>query len=717
MAISKAKYLLLTATFSSLFVLAAHAQDPPTRVADLNYITGNVSIQPAGADDWSPAVVNRPFTTGDNLWADTDARAELHLNNAVLRLGPQSSMGFLNLDDHFVQIRFTQGELVLRARHLADGDTFEVDTPNAAITISHGGEYRFNADPDAATTWVVVRRGQADVTGGGQAFTLNANNSAQLSGTDQLAYDVQFAPQPDWFEAWAEDRDAHEARSQSARYLPPGVIGYQELDTYGTWRDTPGYGPVWYPTVDTGWAPYRNGHWAWIEPWGWSWVDDAPWGFAPAHYGRWAYLAGGWGWIPGPLAIVAGGPTMMAPVYAPALVAFIGGGGWGASLSFGGPAVGWVPLGPGEVYAPAYQVSPSYFRTVNVSSTTIVNTVNITNVYNNVYVNKNVTNVTVNQRFANMTAPNAVTAMPQNAFASGRPVKQMGASVPRNQVGQIQNAAMTVAPSVAPVRQALAPVAGNGPAPRPPTRAISVQAVAKVAPPAPPVPFAAKQAALQQNAGKPLNIPAIRQTLPPARTVVSAPTVRVAPPARQVVPPVRPAQAAPPATPAYRPPAATPPAQPAPQSNPRPVQPNTPATPAYRPPAATPPAQPAPQSNPRPVQPNTPATPAYRPPAATPPAQPAPQSNPRPVQPNTPATPAYRPPAATPPAQPAPQSNPRPVQPNTPATPAYRPPAATPPAQPAPQTRPVQPPPQSQQKPTAKPTQKPKKDDEKDKPK
>jgi hypothetical protein len=659
------KHLLLTATFSTLFVLTANAQDPPTRVADLNYVAGNVSMQPAGAEDWSSAVMNRPFTTGDNLWADSDGRAELHLNNATLRLGPLSSLGFLNLDDHIAQIRFTQGELSLRVRHLRDDESFEVDTPNAAITILREGEYRFNADPDAVTTWVVVRRGQAEVTGGGQAFTLNPGNGAQLSGTDQLAYDVQVAPQVDDLEAWCEDRDAREARVTSARYLPPDVIGYEELDSYGNWRDTPGYGAVWYPTVDAGWAPYSDGHWAWIEPWGWSWVDNSPWGFAPSHYGRWAYVAGGWGWIPGPVAIVAGG-SPLAAVYAPALVAFIGGGGWGASLSFGGPAVGWVALGPGEVYAPAYQVSQNYFRTVNVSSTTIVNTVNITNVYNNVYVNKSV-NVTVNQRFANMTAPNAVTAMPQNAFASGRPVKQAGVAVPKNQVGQIQTATMTVAPTVAPVKQALAPTAGARPAPRPPARAISAPVVAKVAPPPPPVSFAAKQSALQQNLGRPVNLPAIRQALPPARAAVTAPPVRVAPPARQVVPTVRPAQAAQP-TPANRPPA----------------QPNAPATPAYRPPA----------------QPNAPATPAYRPPA----------------QPNPAPTPTYRPDADKPKAP----SNPRPAQPNPAPTPAYRPPAQPnpPAAQPAPPSnpRPVQPPPQQQpQRPPAKTTQKPKKDTEKPK--
>jgi hypothetical protein len=673
------KRVLLAATLSGLFLSTTQAQDPPSRVADLNYVTGNVSIQPAGADDWAPAAVNRPFTTGDNLWADTDGRAELHLNNATLRVGAQSSLGFLNLDDHFAQIRFSQGEFFLRVRRLGDDDSFEVDTPNAAITILREGEYRFNADPDAGTTGVVVRHGEAEITGGGQAFTVRAGNSAQLSGTDQLAYDVGTVPPPDDLDGWCEDRDNREARMQTARYLPPDVIGYEELDSYGDWRDTPGYGAVWYPRVYAGWAPYHDGHWAWVEPWGWTWVDDAPWGFAPSHYGRWAYANGGWGWVPGPMAIMAGRPSVAAVVYAPALVAFIGGGGWGASLSIGGPAVGWVPLGPGEVYAPSYAISQNYFRTVNVSNTTVVNTVNITNVYNTVYVNKSVTNITVNQHFANMAAPNAVTAMPQNSFASGRPVKQGGISVPAAQVAQV-SAHMAVAPSVAPVKQALAPTAGARPAPRPPASAASVQVVAKKTPPPAPVPFAAKQAALQQNAGRPLNMQTVRQSVPPAR-VAAAPAVKVAPPSRPVTPQVHSAPPAPPARtpapaamPANRPPAATPaaPPRPTPQSNPRPVQPAPQPTPAYRPPAATPPpARTAPESNPRPTQPAP--QPQSRPAERPAPSAPQPQQRPaeRPAPPPTQPRPAERP---------APQNNPRP-------------PAAAP----------------------AKPTQKPKKETEKEK--
>ncbi|MGI8746549.1 MAG: DUF6600 domain-containing protein [Bryobacteraceae bacterium] len=126
----------------------------------------------------------------------------------------------------------------------------------------------------------------------------------------------------------------------------------------------------------------RYGHWAWIEPWGWTWVDDAPWGFAPFHYGRWAVIGGGWGWIPG--------PARVRPVYAPALVAWVGGPRFNLSISVGGGGggVAWFPLGPREVYVPGYRASPAYINRVNTTNTTI-NNVNVTNVYNNT----NVTNV------------------------------------------------------------------------------------------------------------------------------------------------------------------------------------------------------------------------------------------------------------------------------------------------------------------------------------
>ena len=78
------------------------------------------------------------------------------------------------------------------------------------------------------------------------------------------------------------------------------MTGYEELDSYGEWTAVTTYGEVWFPTsVPANWAPYREGRWVWIEPWGWNWVDDAPWGFTPFHYGRWARVEDRWAWVPG----------------------------------------------------------------------------------------------------------------------------------------------------------------------------------------------------------------------------------------------------------------------------------------------------------------------------------------------------------------------------------------------------------------------------------
>src|SRR5262245_53156404 len=104
-------------------------QDPPSRVARLNYSSGSVSFQPGGQGDWVTVVPNRPLTTGDNLWADKDSRAELHVGSTGIRLDSETSVSFLDLDDHTLQLRLSLGAVELRVRHLDDGDLLEVDTP------------------------------------------------------------------------------------------------------------------------------------------------------------------------------------------------------------------------------------------------------------------------------------------------------------------------------------------------------------------------------------------------------------------------------------------------------------------------------------------------------------------------------------------------------------------------------------------------------------
>jgi uncharacterized protein DUF6600 len=514
---------------------AADEDDPPSRVARLSYTHGNVSFNPAGTDDWVTAVVNRPITTGDKLWADNGARAELNIGSAVIRLSSNTGFSFLNLDDRTTQIRVTEGTLNVRVRRLDDDETFEIDTPNLAFSVLRSGSYKINVNEAGDATVVVVRDGQGEVTGGGSAYTIHPREIGTFAGIDQLDADVQrFGDDQDDFDHWCYDRDRHAEHSTSARYVSTDVIGYDDLDDYGGWRPVPEYGTVWFPhTTVVGWAPYRYGHWVWISPWGWTWVDDEPWGFAPFHYGRWVVVGGVWGWVPSPPRPVVVGVAYVRPVYAPALVAWVGGPHFSVGIGIGGGGgvgVAWFPLGPRDVYCPSYHVSQRYVQNVNISNTTVINQTHITNVYNNVYVNKtvNVTNVT----YQNQTAVNAVTATSHEAFVSAQPVHSNMIRVNAREVASAPVAPLT--PTVAPQQRS---VLGGGAEARvrPPAVAVNRPVVAKTAPPPTPVSFTKQQQVMQANGGRPLAVSEMRrgqvETTQDARA-----NVRIAPPAQPSTP-------------------------------------------------------------------------------------------------------------------------------------------------------------------------------------
>jgi hypothetical protein len=508
---------------------AAEDDDPPGRVARLSYTHGTVSFNPGGTDDWVSAVVNRPLTTGDKLWTDNGARAELHIGSAAIRLSGNTGFSFLNLDDRMAQIRLTEGTLNLRVRRLETDETFEIDTPNLAFSILRPGNYKINVNEAGDSTVVVVREGEGEVTGGGSAYTIHPRETGKFAGIDQLDADIQrFGIDDDDFDRWSRDRDRREDRSQSSRYVSSDVIGYEDLDDNGGWRPVPEYGTVWFPhTVIVGWAPYRYGHWVWISPWGWTWVDDAPWGFAPFHYGRWVTVGGVWGWVPCP-------PRReidieyVRPVYAPALVAWVGGPHFsvGIGIGGGGGGVAWFPLAPREVYVPAYHVSRTYVTNVNVSNTTVNNTV-VNNYYNNVIVNKNVTNIT----YVNQTAPNGVTATSQQNFTSAQPVGRNMMRVDRREVESAQVNATT--PTVAPQQRSVLGAGATGAA-RPPARLQERQVVAKTPPPPAPVSFVKQQQEIQANGGRPPAVSQLRR-VPTENAQQDRPNIKIAP--AQLAPP------------------------------------------------------------------------------------------------------------------------------------------------------------------------------------
>src|SRR5438552_2382186 len=303
----KIKFFAFWILLAGIALLGATAaaqdeDDPPGRVARMNFSQGSVSFQPGGEGDWVSAVPNRPLTTGDNLWTDRNSRAELHVGSTSVRMGPETSLTFLQLDDRTAQFRLSDGSMILRVRHLDDDDLIEVDTPNAAFSVLKNGEYRIDVDRDGNESYITAWHGRGEVTGGGSSYVVVGGQRARFFGTDSLNYDIADIPRSDDFDDWAFDRDGREDRADASNYVSQEMTGYEDLDEYGRWRYVSDYGPVWIPaSIPVGWAPYRYGHWVWIRPWGWTWVDDEPWGFAPFHYGRWAYVENGWCWVPGPV--------------------------------------------------------------------------------------------------------------------------------------------------------------------------------------------------------------------------------------------------------------------------------------------------------------------------------------------------------------------------------------------------------------------------------
>lgn len=503
---------LLGALFVTASAMVAMA-DPPGRVARIDYMTGGVSVQPGGVKDWVNAELNRPLTSADRVWTDKDSRAELHLGTAYMRMSAETSVTLTNLSDEAVQVELDQGTLNLRVRHLYPREIYEIDTPNLAFTITKSGEYRFDVDPNGDVTLVTVRKGEGEATGENRAVKIRGGEQARFSGGTSLSHNIEEAPDRDGFDDWCRVRDRRQESYGSYRYVSPYVIGADDLDDYGTWRVVPSYGAIWVPAVAPGWAPYRYGHWIWVEPWGWTWVDDAPWGFAPCHYGRWVHYGGYWGWAPG--------PVIVRPVYAPALVAWFGGEHWGVGISFGGPSVGWFPLGYGEPYVPPYYVSRNYFHNVNVNNTRITNVTNITNIYNTTY---NTTNRTVRinnidnsvningnrnkvvMKYANREVPGAVTAVPRDVMANGRPVQRAALRLSDNDV---RSARIGMAAPVAPTKSGV--LGAGGPSQLPPAHVQPRNVVSRMTPPPAPIPFSARQQALEARPGHPLDSNTERQ--------------------------------------------------------------------------------------------------------------------------------------------------------------------------------------------------------------
>lgn len=386
---------VVVALIAGLGVVFWMNQEQTASAEDLPYagriqrVDGEVVFSDSLADadanaEWTAATANQPFSAGDRIYTRDNSRTSLAFSGRnFARLDPNTSLDIVSLGDRRTQLALRDGSAMFDIGYLGRNELFEVATPYGAVNFDEPGLYNVGFDNNG-NVLVSVLSGLAQVVGlggtgqisKGEMLTLAGQAASELllsrlNGQDAGRqvddyYRYQYPNSYDGryrnYDAYLDDPYAYDPyrRNASYQYASSTIPGINDLDYYGDWQNVDGYGNAWRPRVDSGWTPYQQGSWTNDYPYGPTWVSSEPWGYAPYHYGRWANVGNQWYWIPD--------GVNTTPAYAPALVAFV-------PLNDANQ-IGWVPLGPGDTYAPRYydeNWQPRYLTRTDVAPAQLIN--------------------------------------------------------------------------------------------------------------------------------------------------------------------------------------------------------------------------------------------------------------------------------------------------------------------------------------------------------
>ncbi|HEY2540952.1 MAG TPA: DUF6600 domain-containing protein [Stellaceae bacterium] len=338
---------------------AATLTAPSARVGRISLVSGNVEFRGLGDAQWSAASVNDPVATGLALRTGSQAQAEIRIGADTIDLAQDTEIAVAKLDQPIAEIAVSEGRIGLDIGRLDRGESVLIDLAHGGVWVLDRGRYDIVAGAEEHPERIAALAGNARFVGGGADLPIASGYQLLPGSAETATARIETAGPPDDFDQWCGARTVDDSQLAAPYFVSREMTGYAALDEAGDWQPGGKDGEVWVPRASAAeWSPYRNGHWRWLAPWGWSWVDDQPWAFATSHYGRWRFADGRWLWTLG--------RRSAHPVWAPAVVAFLGTPGIGLSYADGpGPAIAWFPLAPGEVYWPGYTRDLDYIRALN----------------------------------------------------------------------------------------------------------------------------------------------------------------------------------------------------------------------------------------------------------------------------------------------------------------------------------------------------------------
>lgn len=228
-----------------LFVLtaSAFAQWPipparaPERTARVQYVSGELSVAPKETNQWTAARLYQSLPPAEYIWTGKNSRTEISVGDGFIRMNSEASVTLVAINRSTVQIGVNQGEVSLTVPHLFPGEIYEIDAPNATLTVTRSGIYRVEVHPDQDQTVVTARRGSIVATGGGNAVTIKEGEQVVFTARDSLQHSAQKAPARDGFEEWASVRDQR---------LGVGRRPFGVVFGYGPWPyGPPPPAPIW----------------------------------------------------------------------------------------------------------------------------------------------------------------------------------------------------------------------------------------------------------------------------------------------------------------------------------------------------------------------------------------------------------------------------------------------------------------------------------------